>query len=743
MNLGRFASNMGNRQNSARARMSKSAQSGLIEQLESRVFLSVTNSAALLAGTSSPQVFVPSTVTGTVSLTGNGVAITSGATMPMEANFTNFGGTAADGTVPVSRTYTITNTGTGTLTMVGADPVSISGPGAADFTVSASPSAIAPGGTTTFTITFTPITTGAETAVVNLATSDPSSPFTFTVTGTGLASPTSLTGGLLTYTTGTGVGSGLGSTAQDGDILVMNYSGFLTDGTEFDSSLNTGRTPFEFDLGVGAVIAGWDQGLVGLKAGQSRTLIIPAALAYGASGQGSIPANSILIFSTTLIDIISVQGGSGPAAVADSENSPSATNGTAFGSFASASASPVTNTFTVTDPDGSLKNLLASPALSIQGASSFTATQPVINVNGTMATFTVTYTPSVGISDSIVTLFNSAATTFGDPNFTFTVQAEGPTPDNGAVLLANTNVIAGYAFDPLNISTPDKVEIDITGGPAPQTILANQSSPELLSQLGTTSNNFTYTMPVLSAGAHTVSVYAINSTTQFKTLIDTTTITSQNSLFDEHYYLLSNPDVAAAVAAGTIASGYDHYIKYGQFEGRSPSPYWNEAYYLQMNPDVAAAVKAGKISSGFMHYYLYGQYENRPGLEYFNNSYYLANNPDVAAAVSSGAIASGFEHYVLYGQYEGRSPMLYFSPSVYLANNPDLTDFVTGETMPSSFEQFVLYGQYEDRIASNFYNEHTYLADNPDVAAAVRAGEFVDGFQHWLLYGQFEGRTAV
>jgi hypothetical protein len=314
------------------------------------------------------------------------------------------------------------------------------------------------------------------------------------------------------------------------------------------------------------------------------------------------------------------------------------------------------------------------------------------------------------------------------------------TPD-GAVTEADMNVISGYAFDPGEVSNIVNVEIVISGGPT-QEIKANEVNAGLQSIIGSTDHEFTYTTPVLSVGTHTVQIYVVNSRTAVTSLLKTTTVTSQNSLFDEHYYLMEYPNVAAAVKAGEFATGYDHYIEYGQYEGYSPSPYWDESFYLQENPDVAAAVSSGAISSGFMQFYLYGQNENRPGLLYFNTDYYLETNPDVAAAVAAKEI-SPFEHFVLYGQYEGRSPMLYFSSVVYDANNPDIMNFVTGQTCSSDFEQFVLYGQYEDRVASLYYNEHTYLADNPDVAAAVRAGEFPDGFQHWLEYGQFEGRRAV
>jgi hypothetical protein len=311
----------------------------------------------------------------------------------------------------------------------------------------------------------------------------------------------------------------------------------------------------------------------------------------------------------------------------------------------------------------------------------------------------------------------------------------------GWVDIANTNQIVGWAINPDDSAEAVNIEIQIDGGPT-QIVTANTNRPDLKADVGSSSHGFVYATPVLSAGSHAVNVYALEDGGK-QELLGTETVVSQNSLFDEHYYLAQNPDVAAAVASGVIASGYDHYIKYGQFEGRSPSPYWDEAYYLQMNPDVAAVVKLGIVGSGFIQFYLFGQYENRPGVLYFNTDYYLANNPDVAAAVKSRAVSSAFEHFVLYGQYEGRSPMLYFSESVYEAKNQDVESEISGEPYSSAFDQFVEQGQFEGLVASNFYNERTYLADNPDVAAAVAHGKFEDGFQHWLMFGQFEGRKAV
>jgi hypothetical protein len=311
----------------------------------------------------------------------------------------------------------------------------------------------------------------------------------------------------------------------------------------------------------------------------------------------------------------------------------------------------------------------------------------------------------------------------------------------GYIDQGNMDWISGWAYDPAHPSNSVSIEVDIQNGPS-QTFTANETRSDLQGLIGSSSHGFYYATPMLSAGIHLASIYAI-MTNGTKVLIGTSSLLSQNSLFDEHYYLTKYPDVAAAVKAGTFATGYDHYLQYGQYEGRNPNPYWVESWYLQQNPDVAAAVKAGTVSSGFMNYYLYGQFENRPGLLYFDTTYYLANNPDVAGAISAGQFTSAFEHFVLFGQYDGRSPMKYFISSYYDAFNSDILPFVTGETFTSDYEQFIEYGQFEDRLASPYYNEKTYLADNPDVKYAVHEFEYPDGFQQWLEYGQYEGRTAV
>ena len=97
---------------------------------------------------------------------------------------------------------------------------------------------------------------------------------------------------------------GEGVEANDYNKVIVNYTGSLEDGSIFDSSLNPGREPFNFTLGVGSVIKGWDLGVKGMKVGGKRKLIIPADLGYGENGAGSaIPPRATLIFEVELLKV--------------------------------------------------------------------------------------------------------------------------------------------------------------------------------------------------------------------------------------------------------------------------------------------------------------------------------------------------------------------------------------------------------------------------------------------------------
>ena len=94
---------------------------------------------------------------------------------------------------------------------------------------------------------------------------------------------------------------GQGAEAVKYSIITVNYTGWLEDGTKFDSSLNPGREPLRFTLGAGQMIQGFDQGIVGMKVGGKRKLTIPPNLGYGSQDKGIIPPNSTLIFELDLL----------------------------------------------------------------------------------------------------------------------------------------------------------------------------------------------------------------------------------------------------------------------------------------------------------------------------------------------------------------------------------------------------------------------------------------------------------
>ena len=118
--------------------------------------------------------------------------------------------------------------------------------------------------------------------------------------------PTAVSGKPITTASGLQyweIKKGTGKLAQAGKTVSVHYTGWLTDGKEFDSSRDAGE-PIQFQLGVGQVIKGWDEGVAGMKVGGKRQLRIPPELGYGARGAGSaIPPNATLVFDVELMDV--------------------------------------------------------------------------------------------------------------------------------------------------------------------------------------------------------------------------------------------------------------------------------------------------------------------------------------------------------------------------------------------------------------------------------------------------------
>ncbi|SNS68984.1 hypothetical protein SAMN05880556_109132 [Azospirillum sp. RU38E] len=174
--------------------------------------------------------------------------------------------------------------------------------------------------------------------------------------------------------------------------------------------------------------------------------------------------------------------------------------------------------------------------------------------------------------------------------------------------------------------------------------------------------------------------------------------------FDADYYLATNRDVAAALTTAypgaskevLAAAAADHFWTYGQKEGRNPAAFFDTSYYLSHNPDVAAAVAAGSFTA-FSHYMLIGQFENRSPNATFDALDYLALNPDIGSAITKGVISSAIDHYLLYGQNEGRQAL--FDEDYYLATYPDVAAAVHAGSFASGLTHYLLYGATEGRHA--------------------------------------------
>lgn len=233
---------------------------------------------------------------------------------------------------------------------------------------------------------------------------------------------------------------------------------------------------------------------------------------------------------------------------------------------------------------------------------------------------------------------------------------------------------------------------------------------------------------------------------RFQNLIEYTRsndITPTEIFYDEQFYLNQNPDVNTAVEQGVFANGFDHYMRYGQFEGRDPSQMFDEDNYLAFYPDVANAVEAGFFKSGFDHFTNYGFYEGRSRRSaQFDENYYLQASPGVADAVDRGFYSSGYEHYVEDGRFQQRSPNQVFDEGYYRAKNPDVNTAIQNGVFATGFEHFLNYGEAENRSPSRLFDETIYLDRYPDVAAAVNSNIFRSGFEHFLKFGLREDRIG-
>ncbi len=174
-----------------------------------------------------------------------------------------------------------------------------------------------------------------------------------------------------------------------------------------------------------------------------------------------------------------------------------------------------------------------------------------------------------------------------------------------------------------------------------------------------------------------------------------------NALYEDSYYLAENPDVAQAVAAGSFTGGFQHFVDFGQYEGRDPGPLFDTQFYLELYPEVADIVGSSGTSP-IQDFIEYGQFEGLDPFFDFFTDFYLQDNPDVAAIVEASAASpdplTGIEHFVRFGQYEGRDPGPFFDTRYYLASNPDVAAAVSPGGL-SPIKHFIQFGLDEGRLA--------------------------------------------
>jgi hypothetical protein len=336
----------------------------------------------------------------------------------------------------------------------------------------------------------------------------------------------------------------------------------------------------------------------------------------------------------------------------------------------------------------------------------------------------------------------------GDPNFEsrtstlITVTVIIPETPVGSIDLNDGGYVSGWAGDYQAINTPVVLQFFIDGFMR-KALVADDVRPDLQSFFGSTNHGYTYRLPPLEAGSHSLMIVAFDPITGAGSILATATVASDNLYFDEAWYRQAYPDVTAAITSGILRSGWQHFSASGAHESRNPSPYFNETWYRAQYADVGSAVAQGAIPSGFFHFANTGTREGRDPSANFSESFYLRAYEDVNLAVFNGMLVSGFSHFLLAGAQENRSPTPWFEGPTYPTRHPDVMTAIQNGTVRFASEHFLISGIAELRSPSPVYDEAAYLARYPDVAAAVNGGALDSGLAHYLAAGYAEGRITA
>lgn len=212
---------------------------------------------------------------------------------------------------------------------------------------------------------------------------------------------------------------------------------------------------------------------------------------------------------------------------------------------------------------------------------------------------------------------------------------------------------------------------------------------------------------------------------------------SPNMFFDEGWYRAAYADIVPLIQAGEIASGFAHYCASG-FMQRNPNCFFDEEFYCQTQVCMSVQqLEMHGLRNGYDHYLIYGEREGRDASLFFSTKLFLKENPDFLYDKRNGAFRSFLENFMR-SEIAARRTSAYFDPEWYLRAYPDVAQHMgewqhplrhyLGNPTPGAFDP------------NPFFSEQFYAQTNPDVAAVVAEGDLRNGYEHFLRYGQYEFR---
>ncbi|GBQ25369.1 hypothetical protein AA0472_1735 [Acetobacter estunensis NRIC 0472] len=221
---------------------------------------------------------------------------------------------------------------------------------------------------------------------------------------------------------------------------------------------------------------------------------------------------------------------------------------------------------------------------------------------------------------------------------------------------------------------------------------------------------------------------------------------SPNRFFDEEWYLAAHPDVAAAVRAGTFASGFEHYRADG-FRSRSPHWLFSESQYLARYPDLTrSALDRLGLVNGYDHYLSVGDREFRSGHLFFDPHLYYAKAV-VAPAGEGEPAATRIPEIGPFADFltdlkQGTDLRVswYFDPEWYLRTYPDVAQTLEGDAFSSALHHFLTNPTPRQYGPLEWFEEDYYLELYPDIEDAITSGFLRSGYDHFVRYGVFERR---